>query len=263
MQATQKTLGRWSLLILLGGLLLSGCQVPPDIKQLQDENSSLQQRLTQSKSDIDQLQANKLLLEKDVAELHRVISVLGEEKSSRVEESTSLRGEVRKFVQRQIDSLKQFLLAADLVDYVGGELVERSNTDEEPKLIVDLMNAVPHNGTLTGVGGYFQAVGSVSVKVLRPVGDNLVVIWSSQPIAITERGQQRLKFSVVVGVEQGDYLAYYLDKPGMLGFDKGTGDTRYLDENVAVGTALKRTTLGGEKAKRAYSVGVYGLLESL
>lgn len=255
--ASVKILGLCSL--LLG---LSACQAPPDIKSLQDKNSALEQQLSQAQRDINKLQADKVLLEQDNAELNRVISVLGEEKSSRVAESTNLRGEVRQFVQQQIDTLKQFLLASNLVDYVGGELVERASVDEKPLLIVDFLNAIPRNGTLTGVGGYFQNVGSLSVKVLRPIGDDLVVIWNSAPLAITERGQQRIKFPVVVGVEKGDYLAYYFSQPGMVGFDTGTGDSRYIDEDVAVGSSLRRNSLNGEKARRSYSLGVFGLLNA-
>lgn len=243
-------------------MLLAGCQVPPDIKTLQDQNGALQQELDEARTNIGKLQADKVLLEQDNAELSRVINVLGEEKSSRVEESTSLRGQVRQFVQMQIDNLKQFLLAANLLDYVGGELVERASLDEKPVLAVDLMNAVPLAGTLTGVGGYFQGTGQLSVKVLRPVKDNLVVVWASHPITIAERGLQRLKFPVVVGVEKGDLLAYYFTNPGMVGFDTGTGDTRYVNEDASVGSALRRSSLNGEKARRAYSIGVFGLLNT-
>lgn len=260
MQKSRLSPGKMAVLSGFISVVLAGCQTPPDIKKLQDENGSLQQQLVQANGEIDKLQANSILLEQNAAELSRVISVLGQEKTSRVEESTSLRGQVRHFVQQQIDSFKQFLLAADLLDYVGGELVERGEFDEEPVLLVDLKNPVPLNGSLTGVGGYYTSVGTVSVKVLRPVADDMVVVWSSQPITVSERGQQRLKFPVVVGVEQGDILAYYLSKPGMVGFDTGTGDSRYIDKDVVVGSSLRRSSLNGEKAKRAYSIGVFGLL---
>ncbi len=240
--------------------LLVGCQAPPNVQQLQNQNASLQQQLDKANSDINQLNADKVLLEQDIDELNRVIGVLGEEKSSRVTESTSLRGDVRRFVQLQIDQLKDFLLASNLLDYIGGELVERTNADDEPLLVVDLFNPVPLDGSLTGVGGYFQNPGSVSVKVLRPVEQNLVVVWSSKLITVTDRGQQRLQFPVTVGVEKGDYLAYYFTQPKMVGFDTGTGDSRYIDEDIAVGSILRRTSLNGEKNKRAYSIGVFGLL---
>lgn len=243
-------------------LSLAGCQTPPNIKALQDKNGSLQQQLDQAQSQINQMQADKELMQQKAKELKRIISVLGEEKSSRVAESTNLRGQVRQFVQTQIDNLKQFLLAADLVDYVGGELVERANVDDKPLLVVDLMDPVPLAGTLTGVSGYFRGTGRVSVKVLRPIKDSLVVVWSSKPITIAERGRQRLKFPVVVGVEKGDILAYYLAKPGMVGYDTGTGDTRYDTDDISVGSSLQRSSLDGKKDKRAYSIGVFGLLNA-
>ena len=242
--------------------VLWGCQTPPppDVKKLQDENSALQQQLSQFRNQVSKLEVDKDLLEQDIAELNRVVGVLGEEKSSRVEESTSLRGQVRQFVQLQIDGLKQFLLASDLLDYVGGELVERTNVDEKPVLVVDLFHSVPRNGTLTGVGGYFQRAGTISVKVLRPIADKLVVVWASQPVNVAQSGLQRLNFPVSVGIEKGDYLAYYISQPGLVGFDTGTGDTRYMDEDTTVGATIKRSSLRGKNDKRAYSVGVFGLL---
>ena len=250
------------LLIAPLAVILWGCQAPPGIKQLQDQNTVLEQQLGQARQSIDTLQTDKALLQKDVTELNRVMSVLGEEKTSRVTESTNLRGEVRQFVQAQIDGLKQFLLASDLLDYIGGELVERSAVNEQPLLVVDLYNSVLRNGSLTGVGGYFQGEGTVSVKVLRQIAGDLVVIWASKPIAVPGSGLHRLKFPVSVGIEKGDYLGYYFAQPGLISFDSGTGDSRYLDEDVLVGTVVKRNGLKGEANKRAYAVGVFGLLNS-
>jgi len=256
-----KIFGRLLLPISLA-FFISGCQTPPDIKALEGEKTRLQQQLSQTQAHVGQLEADNVLLQQDVAELSRVVGILAEEKSSRVTESTNLRGQVRQFVQQQIDGLKDFLLVSDLLDYIGGELVGRSGLDEEPLLIVDLYNAVPRNGTLTGVGGYFQDAGSISVRVLRPIDNKLVVIWASQPVDIADRGVQRINFPVSVGVEKGDYLAYYFAQPGLISFDMGTGDTRYLDNNVAVGHSIKRSSLKGENDKRAYAIGVFGLLNT-
>lgn len=253
---------RYPCLLLVLSLGLWGCQAPPNIQKLQSENGVLQQQLERSNQKVAQLQADKVLLEQDMAELKRIMGVLGEEKSSRVAESTNLRGEVRQFVQAQMDGLKNFLLASDLLDYIGGEAVERSNVDDEPVLVVDMFNAVPRNGNLTGVRGFFQNAGTVAVKVLRPIGDNLVVVWASQPIKVLERGEQSLKFPVSVGVEKGDLLGYYFAQPELVSFDTGTGDTRYLTEDKRVGSVIRPSSLKGESAKRAYSVGVFGLLNT-
>jgi|GEM_PF-791550 len=256
-----KGMGRWLLPVSLV-VFVSACQTPPTIKSLEDEKAVLQQQLSQTQLQLGKLEADNTLLQQDVSELSRVVGILSEEKSSRVTESTNLRGQVRQFVQQQIDGLKDFLLASNLLDYIGGELVERSALDDKPLLIVDLYNGVPRDGTLTGVGGYFQHAGEIAVRVLRPIDKKLVVIWASQPVAVSGRGVRQVNFPVSVGVEKGDYLAYYFSAPAMVSFDTGTGDTRYLENNVAVGHSIKRSSLNGENDKRAYAVGVFGLLNT-
>src|SRR5690606_11768928 len=121
---------------------------------------------------------------------------------SRIQESSVLRGQVRRFVQNQIDAYKDFLVQGGLLDYVGGELVERANVEQRPAFIVDLANPVPRPGTLTGVGAHFVQPGRFSVKVLRRVDQNLVVIWDSKPLTVTQPGINRINFAVGVGVER-------------------------------------------------------------
>ena len=253
---------RMAALLLGSSIFLVGCQTPQNIQQLQDEKSALQQQLDQTNQQVVQLESEKSALQGDVAELQRVLGVLGQEKTSRITESTNLRGQVRQFVQIQMDSLRDFLLAGDLLDYIGGETVARSNVDEEPLLVVDILNKVPRNGNLTGLTGYFQKAGNLSVKVIRPIGDNLVVVWSSQMMDVLEQGEQRLKFPVAVGVEKGDYVGYYFAQPGLVSFDTGTGGSRYLSDDKLVGSIIRKTSLVGKKEKRAYSIGVFGLLNT-
>lgn len=252
---------RYPFMLLGLSLLLTACQVPPDIKQLQDQNSSLENQLSEAKKQNDKLAAEQTLLQQQNTELNRVITVLGQEKSSRVEESTGLRGDVRQFVQSQIDSQKQFLLKSNLADYIGGELVERQQRDSEPVLLVDRGHPVPRNGTLTGVSAFFTGPGVMTVKVLRPVGEELVVVWESEPITVRELGNQRLNFNVSISVQRGDVLAYYLE-PGMVGYDTGTGVMGYRDDDIHVGGVIGTSSLRGDADKRSYAIGVNGLLNA-
>ncbi len=100
--------------------VLAACQTPPDIQQLQNEKTSLQNELDEANSYITQLKADEANLQGELAEHNRVIGVLSGEKSSRVVTSTQLRGQVRTFVQQQVDLLKSFLLEGNLLDYIGG-----------------------------------------------------------------------------------------------------------------------------------------------
>ncbi len=246
------------MLVISFGLV--ACQAPPDVQQLQDQNGSLQRQLDGANKKVSQLEASQTELKQEKAELNRVIGVLRNEKSSRVDESTNLRGDVRLYMQDQIDGLRQFLLKSNLLDYIGGELVERSKTSEEPELVVDLANVIPLQGTLTGVGAYFQAGGELTVKILRPIEEEMVVVWSSQPMLVTQTGMQRIQFPVSVGVDKGDILGYYFSTPKMVGFDTGTGKSRYLNEDVKVGEIIERSSLLGKSDRRSYSIGVFGLL---
>jgi hypothetical protein len=240
--------------------LLAGCGTQPSIKQMENDKRQLQGDLNKANTQIGQLQAQEALLRQEIDELKRVVGVLGTEKTSRVKESSVLRGQVRRFVQQEIDGLREFLVVGDLLDYVGGELVERSKSDAVPHLAVDLKNTIPRAGTLTGIGAHFVQAGAVSVKVLRQVNGNLVVIWESQPLVVKLAGINKISFPVNVGVEKGDVIAYYFHKGAVVSFDEGTGDTRYQTDDIKPGASTRATALQGERQRRSYSIGVYGLL---
>ena len=242
-------------------LWLAACQTPQDLQQLRDQTAALEQKLATANREVATLKAEQSRLQADNAELNRVVAVLEGEKTSRVRESTSLRGQVRGFVQNQIDELRGFVLNSNLVDYIGSEQIQRSGLDEESRLVVDFAHPVPAGGTLSGVGARFEQSGQLTVKVLRLVEGKLVVIWESLPLAVERAGLQRVNFSVSVGVKQGDLLAYYLS-PGLVSFDTGTGDTAYYREDINFGDSIKASALKGRDDRRAYSIGVFGLLNT-
>jgi len=256
MRSGFKRLAVFSLL----SVALVGCQVSPDVSQLNNKNQQLAQQLSASQAEVARLTQREQLLSGDVAELGRVVNVLGVEKTSRVEESSELRGQVRKFVLQQIDSLKGFLVDGNLLDYVGGELVSRTKQESAPLTLIDFAHPMPNAGTLTGVGAYFTAAAELQVKVLRPVGDHYVLIWQSQPLSVESAGLARLSFPVSVGVEKGDVMAYQFSRATSVSFDSGTGRTLYSNQALGLGSQVRASSLSGERDRRAYSIGVYGLL---
>lgn len=250
----------YSTALILAAGVLAGCQTPPTIKQMQDENASLQAELAQANAKIATMQQQERQLQSQINELNRVMAVLDTEKTVRVQESSELRGQVRRYVQKEIDELKEFMVQSDLLDYVGGELVQRSKVDQQPMLLVDLANPMPAPGTLTGVGAHFIKPGTFTVQVMRPVQEQLLVIWKSSVLTAPKSGVSRVNFPISVGVEQGDVIGYVFHQPGVVSFDEGTGNTRYTGEAPNLGQSIKVRSLDGGGEKRAYSVGVYGLL---
>jgi len=246
--------------LVISVLGLVACQTPPQTQELMLQNQNLQSQLSDANTKISRLEADNRLQQQDIAELNRVLGVLDTEKSSRVTESSELRGQVRKFVQSQIDALKQFLVLGDLLDYIGGELVERSQVEDKSLLIVDLAHPVPNNGTLTGVGAYMTKPSTFQVKIFRPVDNDLMVIWESKAIRVMDSGNVHYDFPVTVGLEKGDFIGYYFPDNTGVSFDEGTSDTRYITKDISLGDSVKKSSLLGENKKRAYSIGVYGLL---
>lgn len=244
---------------------LAACQAPQNVQQLQQKNQQLENELASARADIATLKSSEANLQGEVRELSRILEVMGTEKTSRVQESTQLRGLMRDFVQNQIDLLKDFLVKGDLLDYVGGELVVRKgDTPAKPDmnmLLVDLAHPIPAEGILTGVGAYFNQPGNFRVKVLRRVDGNLFVVWESKLLTVTQAGKQRVNFPVSVGVERGDMLAYFFPDQVIAAHDKGTGDTRTYQGDLMLGKSLAVRSLGHERERRAYSLGVYGLLK--
>lgn len=248
-------------------ILLSACQTPPNVAQMQSKNQALERELAQAKSEISVLKVQEQSLQKDIDELNRVAAVLGTEKNSRVAESSKLRSQVRQFVQQHIDDLKAFMVEGNLLDYVGSALIDRSDQHQvatleniQPLLLVDFANAMPAAGVLTGVGGVATAPTDVFVKVLRKIDQQWLVVWTSQSLEFLQPGFNRVSFPVNVGVEKGDVVAYYFPRSPTISFDSGTGQTLYRRNDVAIGGHLKLNTLDGAKQQRAYSLGVYGLL---
>jgi len=242
-------------------VLLAGC-ASQDTQVLQDKNKSLEQQLTSANSEIRQLKQTESELRDTIGELRQTANVLTTEKTSRVEESSSLRGQVRKFVQNNIDNLKSFMVQGNILDYVGSELVPRAKLDKGPIFIVDFANAMPSDGVLTGVGGNFTKPGMVTVKVLHPVEGQHVVTWESKPLEVTAVGKQQVQFPVSVGVEKGDIVGYYFASTPNVGYDVSTGDTLYADADVALGATVSKVFMSGATERRAYSLGVYGLLDT-
>lgn len=238
-----------------------GCQSPANVKELEAKNNGLQSQLSKAQQEISGLRNDKKQLQGEITELRRVMGVLDTEKSSRVQESLTLRTEVRQFVQAQVDGLKAFMVASDLLDYVGGELVQRSHAHEGPAVLVDLGNKVPRAGSLSGVAGYFTGPTQLKVYVLRPVDDRFVVIWGSSALTVTGAGEQRVEFGVNVGIEQGDVLAYDFGGNTNVTFDKGTGSVLVSGKPLRLGSAISPSSLKLAKEKRAYSLGVFAILK--
>ena len=254
----QRALSCFSMAML--ALLLSGCQTTGEMKKLQDSNRSLQSQLSAANSEIASLKQKESELTSELNKTKQVLGVMGSEKQSRVQESSALRQQARNFLLGQVDSMRNFLLESNLNDYVGGEQVGRKLSEKGSIFIADFSHPMPKGGQLLGASVFTTAACPISVRVMRKIEDEFVIIWQG-PKMEAARGANRLMFPVAVGVEAGDVAAYYFPDALCVAFDKGTGDFRYLNSDNALGTAIRATRFDGANEKRMYSIGVFGLLK--
>lgn len=246
--------------LLFMALLLSACQTTGEMKKLQDSNRSLQSQLSAANSEIAALKQKEAQLTNELNNTKQVLGVMGSEKQSRVQESSLLRQQARTFLLNQVDSMRNFLMESNLNDYVGGEQVARKVIEKGSVFLADFSHPMPKGGQLLGTNVYTTAACPISVRVMRKVEDEFVIIWQG-PKMEAGKGANRLIFPVAVGVEAGDVAAYYFPDAQCVAFDKGTGDFRYLSNDSALGTAIRATRFDGVKEKRMYSIGVFGLLK--
>lgn len=240
--------------------LLVGCGSTNNKSALRDVATNLEGQLKQAQERNNVLVDENRVLKMKVDKLTGVVSALDTEKNSRIKESSILRNQVRKFVQNEISGFKNFLVEGGLLDYIGGELVQRNNVEDSPMTIVDLNNRINSAGVLTSLGSYVVKPSTVKVKVLRYIQSKLVVVWESNPIKMNLVGPNRHQFANSVNVEKGDVIAYEFSKNVGVGFSEGTADSRYSKNPLALGDSIHVNNLLGAKSKRAYSIGVYGLL---
>ncbi|NTS75642.1 hypothetical protein HR060_02075 [Catenovulum sp. SM1970] len=220
----------------------------------------LEQALENAKVENQNLKNNLRLANRKIAELEGLVGTLDSEKNSRVSESSNLKGQTRTFIQNQIDALKTFLVEGGLLDYMGSELIARKSLDDDDVTLVDVGHAMSKSGVLTGIGAYVKQPGSVRVKLLRPIDKKLVVIWQSETIRFTQTGLVKKQFANTVSVDKGDIVAYEFNDNVPIGYTSGTGSTLYSHKDLSLGSLIRQSSLKGSRSKRAYSIGVFGLL---
>ena len=238
---------------------LGGC-ASTDVKQLRHERDVLSAELAVKEDRIGDLEKQNQNLEDELTYQKKVGKNLEKEKTAQVEETSIVRREARAFVQEQMGTLREFSENKELLDYIGGEPINRTGTGGENILLVDMKNKIPASGTLLGGKVFAKSKTNLSFCILRPQGNNLVVLWISKPASVPKGGLSRVTFDVPVAAEKGDLIGLYSSGILQIPFDYGTGDTRTIVGPLTVGKVIPMDTLEGD-GSRTYSFGVSGFLD--
>jgi hypothetical protein len=236
-------------ILILAPALSTGCA---NVQQLRKERDVLAAELSVKKDRI-------TVLDGQVDMLAGVNRALTREKNARVKETTEVRREVRDFVRQQVGAIQTFSQSHKLLDYIGGELIQREHSAGKSPCRIDMKNRIAAGTQLTGGGVYLTGPSKFSFCILRPVTDGLQVVWMSRTFANSQPGLVRVTFASPIGAAKGDIIGLYSDAALQVPYDVGTGDTRTVMQKPKVGLAVRRSALKGDE-NRAYSFGVVGFL---
>ena len=248
------------LFFLLIFFFLSGCaSVPEKVRMLEARTKDLSTRLETAENRVAVLERANVELTELLQRQRDITKTLGREKAVHVSQVGDLRQNTREFLSSQIAFLREFSQKTELLDYVGGELISRQYLEGKDVTLVDLKNTIPAGGSLFGTWGHFAASCTYIVSVLRKVDEKWFVIWQSEPFTVVNTAMQKFDFRVPVSVEKGDVIAYTFRGVVGVKYDRGTGETVYVTDDLKTGGAVKRSDFKGESDQRTYSIGVVGV----
>jgi hypothetical protein len=200
----------------------------------------------------------------DIAELHRRLNISSNEKGRYGERIKNIASSVREYIRQQMKDNRNFLTGIALEDFIGNELIERAHAGDEKMLIVNMAHPIPSGGQINGVGGYFSASADIAIKLLRPVGNDYIVIYDKQiRVEATEPGKKYIDFDSPFIAKKGDVIAYYFPGPVNVPYDSDIGTNTYspMESNkYAHGDRIAADDIWhSDLIKRKYSLNYYGI----
>jgi hypothetical protein len=238
-------------------LLGSGCASTDDLKR---ERDVLSAELSAQRNKNEQLTADNTKLAEQLAFMKTVAANLKTEKEVRTEETAMVRSEVRSFIRKQVEAVRQFSYNSKLTDSIGGEVINRSQLEGENLVLVDMQHTCNSSGTLVGGRVYARAPMKFQFCTLRPINNELVVIWVSPALSAAKPGVSTHTFEIPVNVEKGDRLGLMAAGAIQVPYDIGTGDVRSYTGTLKEGSRINTNDLRGREL-RNYSFSFLGFMD--
>ncbi|MDO9263054.1 MAG: hypothetical protein Q7U02_03750 [Desulfosalsimonadaceae bacterium] len=200
----------------------------------------------------------------DIAELNRQLNISSDEKGRNDARVREINAKVREFMQKQMRDNTNFLTDIALEDFIGEELMPRQHTGDEKLIIIDVAHPVPSGGQINGIGGYFRGPSDVVIKLLRPVGNDYVVIYTKElKFDAGNPGKKTIDFESPFIVKKGDVIAYYFPGPVNVPYDSNIGINTYTEmesDEYAQGDRIAADDIWHkDQTKRKYSLNYYGI----
>ncbi|NLE57248.1 MAG: hypothetical protein GX616_02730 [Planctomycetes bacterium] len=238
-------------------VLLTGCA---SFREMKTQRDVLAARLTVTEDRVQSLEKDKAGLQRQVDHLSGMTNVLEREKTERIKETTDVRGEVRGYIRDQVENLREFSQARQLMDYIGSEILERAAIEGEGVLLLDVKHRLPADAILLGARLFARAPTRVAVCIARPHDKGYIVVWRSNDFPVEASGAIDLTFDTPIAAQMGDLIGLYTASTVQVPSDIATGDVRPVRLNPAPGKLIEKHALP-RNTGRTCSFGVVGFLE--
>jgi hypothetical protein len=200
-------------------------------------------------------------LQEENAKLETARESLTREKTVRTEQAREMRRLARQFIRNQSVTLRTFSENPVLLDYVGGEAIERKRHEEGGGgLIVDLAHPLPREGMLFSGQAFVRKPLPFFFCLVRPLEGGHHIIWMSKRCVPAEPGPITIHFDAGVAVQAGDLVAVCCPEGIGIPFDEMSGQCAEIKGGVTLGQELDAAAFG-KAGTRNYSFGVRGFLE--
>jgi len=267
---------RWIFLFLLVAMTTIGCaancqKVQQELNTCQvtlsDQDFIIKKQESTLRQNDQKIAEQKETIEKmgtDIAELNRQLNISSNEKGRNNERIKDIASSVRDFIKQQMKDNRNFLTGIALEDFIGNELIEREHSGEKNVLVVNVSHPIPSGGQINGVGGYFTGPADIVIKLLRPSGNDYIVIYDKQVQVDAEApGKKHIDFDSPFIVKKGDVIAYYFPGPVNVPYDSNIGTNTYSKMNsdkFGHGDRVAAEDIWHtDQIKRKYSLNYYGI----
>ena len=228
--------------------------VQNDLAAARERAAELETVIQQKEQEIERLRDENQVLEDSRVSLDR-------EKTIRIEQAREIRGIARRFIRAQTSALRLFSENPALLDYLGGEPIDRSRHEEgKSVLIIDLARPLPSAAMIFSGQIYQRVPLPFFFCLIRAQNQDYSVVWMSQEFNPAEPGFSTVSFEAGITAQKGDFLAVYCPRGVGMPYDELGGRCAVIKGSIGVGQAVSSKTFA-DPTTRGYSFGVLGFLE--
>lgn len=235
----------WLMLLLC--VFSAGCA--PEVQQLQKQVRDL-------KADVSAREAENSRIQGELNSCTSLATTLKTERQERHKDLTSLKAETRAYIKAEFDTLRNFSKNSVLLDYMGGELIERKHKSGSNTTVLNLQK-VDTDAVLYGVEGYFDPGSIVVPQLFRKKGEYMFCIWQGPLLEVVDSGVSFFDLDTPLNIQKGDYVGFYFPEKVAVSYDERTGNYVTFSGKIDLGEAVPSSF---STENRNYSVGVRGFI---